>query len=70
MFLTLRTLLTLTRKIVEQVGFKVIRKRWIVERTFGWFNNLKRMSKYYEHNPKISEYFVYINMITIMLKRY
>jgi len=27
------------------------------------------MSKDYEHNPKTSEHIVYINMITIMLKR-
>ncbi|WP_395477761.1 transposase [Rickettsia endosymbiont of Pantilius tunicatus] len=34
-FLTVRALLTISRKIVDQVGFKVIPKRWIVERTFG-----------------------------------
>ena len=68
-FLTLGTLLAIARKIVDQVGFKVIPKRWIVERTFGWFNNFRRMSKDYEHNHKTSEHILYINMITIMLKR-
>jgi putative transposase len=68
-FLTLRALLAIARKIVDQVGFKVIPKRWIVERTFGWFNNFRRMSKDYEHNPKTSEHIVYINMIAVMLKR-
>ena len=67
-FLTLKTLLAITHKIVD-VGYKVIHKRWIVERTFGWFNNFRRMSKDYEHNHKTSEHIVYINMITIMLKR-
>jgi len=68
-FLTLKTLLAITHKIVDQVVFKVIPKRWIVERTFAWFNNFRSMSKDYEHNPKTSEHIVYINMITIMLKR-
>ena len=68
-FLTLGTLLAIARKIVDQVGFKVIPKRWIVERTFAWFNHYRRLSKDYEHNPKTSEHIVYINMITIMLKR-
>ena len=42
-FLTLGTLLAIARKIVDQVGFKVIPKRWIVERTFAWFNNFRRI---------------------------
>ncbi|WP_395477750.1 transposase [Rickettsia endosymbiont of Pantilius tunicatus] len=68
-FLTVRALLTISRKIVDQVGFKVIPKRWIVERTFGWLNNFRRMSKDYEHNYKTSEHIIYINMITLMLKK-
>ena len=35
--------------------FKVLPKRWIVERTFGWFNWYRRLSKDYEHNPATSE---------------
>jgi len=66
-FITLGVLLAISRKIVDQLGFKVLPKRWIVERTFGWFNNFRRMSKDYEHNSKTSEHIVYINMITIML---
>ncbi|NDA89918.1 MAG: hypothetical protein EBY20_03300 [Alphaproteobacteria bacterium] len=68
MLLTLKTLLTIAQKIVD-IDFKVIPKRWIVERTFGWFNNFRRMSKDYEHSHKTSKHIVYINMITIMLKR-
>ena len=67
--LTLGVLLSIARKIVDQIGFKVIPKRWIVERTFGWLNNFRRMSKDYEHNPKTSENIIYINMISIMLKK-
>lgn len=68
-FLTVRALLTISRKIIDQVGFKVIPKRWIVERTFGWLNNFRRMSKDYEHNYTTSEHIIYINMITLMLKK-
>lgn len=68
-FLNLAALLSISRKIIDQVGFKVIPKRWVVERTFAWFNNFRRMSKDYEHNSKTSEHIVYINMITIMLRR-
>ena len=36
-------------------GFHVLPKRWIVERTFGWFGNYRRLSKDYEYDPETSE---------------
>lgn len=50
-------------------GFKVLPKRWIVERTFGWFNRYRRLSKDYEFDPKTSEAMIYIAMIHIMVRR-
>jgi putative transposase len=41
----------------------VQKKRWIVERTFGWLGRYRRLSKDYEHNPRSSEAWVYIAMI-------
>jgi putative transposase len=46
-----------------QTTFEVRKWRWIVERTFGWFNRYRRLSKDYEHNPKSSETWIYIAMI-------
>ena len=50
-------------------GFKVIPKRWIVERTFGWLNHYRRLSKDYEPDCKTSETMVYVAMIHIMVRR-
>ncbi|WP_375315880.1 transposase [Wolbachia endosymbiont (group A) of Colletes cunicularius] len=36
-------LLTITKKIVD-TGFQVIPKRWIVERTFAWLSNFRRIN--------------------------
>jgi len=47
----------------------VLAKRWIVERTFGWFGRYRRLSKDYEEQPQSSEAMVYITMIQVMLKR-
>jgi putative transposase len=44
-------------------GYVHLPKRWIVERTFGWFGRYRRLSKDYEHNPASSEAWVYIAMI-------
>jgi len=49
--------------------FQVIPKRWIVERTFGWWNNYRRLAKDYEHSPKTSETIIKLTMIGIMTKR-
>lgn len=50
-------------------GFKVLPKRWIVERTLAWINLCRRNSKDYERNPTTSETMVQISMIHLMLKR-
>ncbi len=57
------------RKLVGQVGFVVQPKRWIVERTFGWFNRYRRLSKDYEQDPRMSEGMVYLAAIRLMLRR-
>jgi putative transposase len=48
--------------------FKAVPKRWIVERTFGWFNWYRRLSKDYEHNLKTSEAMLHFTSCTLMLR--
>jgi len=40
-----------------------------VERTFGWLNQYRRLSKDYEVLPKSSETMIYIAMSRLMLRR-
>lgn len=56
-------------KPADQVGFKVLRQRWIVERTLAWLTRNRRLGKDYEHLPETSEAFIYVAMIRLMLKR-
>lgn len=56
-------------KRTELHVFKVLPKRWIVERTFGWFNNYRRLSKDYEYASDTSENMIYIAMTQLMLNR-
>jgi putative transposase len=52
-----------------QRGFVVLPKRWIVERTFGWLNKWRRLSKDYEVLPQTSEALIQVAMITLMVRR-
>lgn len=49
-------------------GFKILPRRWAVERTFGWFNLCRRLSKDYEVLPETSEAMIQIVMIRLMLR--
>ena len=44
-------------------------KRWIVERTFAWLDQNRRMSKDYERLPESSEAFIYVAMSRLMARR-
>ena len=50
-------------------GFVLIKKRWIVERTFAWLARYRRHSKDYERNPETSEAFIYVGMTRLMVRR-
>jgi len=50
--------------------FEILPKRWVVERTFGWQNHSRRLSKDYEISAKSEENIVIISHLHTLLKRY
>ncbi len=61
-------MLAIVRK-VKAKGFEVLPHRWIVERTFGWFGNFRRLDKDYEVNPVHSQATLYWAMTQVMVRR-
>jgi transposase len=57
------------RKLLPEPGFKVLPRRWVVERTFSWIDQNRRMSKDYERLPESSEAFIYLAMTRLMVRR-
>ena len=53
----------------EKKGFKVLPRRWVVERTFAWILNARRLSMDYEKNRKNSQSMVYLAMLPLMIRR-
>src|SRR5215212_6576572 len=50
-------------------AFTVLPRRWVVERTFAWLSQNRRMSKDYERLAESSEAFVYVAMTRLMASR-
>lgn len=53
----------------EHRKFEVLPKRWIVERTFSWFESYRRLSKDFEYHTNTQETMIQLAMIKIMLNR-
>jgi transposase len=47
-------------------GFKVLPRRWVVERTLAWINRYRRLSKDYEYCCEISEAMLFAAMTRTM----
>ena len=53
-----------------QKGFIPVKKRWVNERTFGWYNFFRRLSKDYEKTPQSAESWVLWANCAIILNRF
>jgi putative transposase len=57
------------QKLLPPKGFLVLPRRWVVERTFSWIDQNRRMSKDYERLCASGEAFVYAAMTRLMVRR-
>ena len=61
--------LKVVRRRPDSHSFKVLPRRWVVERTLAWLGRCRRLSKDYEELPETSETWIHVAMIHLMLKR-
>ena len=47
----------------------MLARRWVVERTFSWLDQNRRMSKDYERLCATGEAFIYVAMTRLMVRR-
>jgi len=60
------------QRLMPQRGFQVLPRRWVVERTFAWLSQNRRMSQDYERYERLcatGEAFVYAAMSRLMVRR-
>jgi putative transposase len=57
------------QELLPRRGFELLPRRWVVERTFSWLSQNRRMSKDYERLCATSEAFIYVAMTRLMVRR-
>jgi putative transposase len=57
------------QRLMPPRGFVVLPRRWVVERTFAWLDQNRRMSKDYERLCATGEAFIYAAMTRLMVRR-
>jgi transposase len=60
---------TIVKRTDDLTGFRVIPRRWVVERTLAWISKHRRCVRDYETRPDHAEAMVYIAMIMTMSRR-
>ncbi|TPG49316.1 IS5 family transposase [Roseomonas nepalensis] len=53
----------------DQQGFRVLPRRWVVERTFGWMIRWRRLVRDYERRLDVSEAMIHVAMGALLLRR-
>jgi transposase len=66
---TLNLTVQIIRKLAGQIGFQVLPRRWVAERTFAWINRCRRTIRDYERLPAHHAAMVQWSMIIIMTRR-
>jgi transposase len=57
------------RRADDQIGFKLLHRRWVVERTLAWISKYRRCVRDYERRLDTSEAMVHLAMIMTMSRR-
>lgn len=61
--------LVVVKRTDGQVGFKVLPKRWIVERTLGWLSRFKRFARDYERLPEALAHLQLVAFVMLLMPK-
>jgi transposase len=62
--------LEIVRRMPWMKGFVIIRRRWVVERTFAWIMKCRRLARDYEQLPSVVETLITIAAAATLLRRW
>ena len=64
-----RWAIEIVERPITAIGFEVLPKRWIVERTFAWISRNRRLARDFERYARTVAAFIRLAMIRLMLRR-
>jgi putative transposase len=59
----------IVKRLADQVGFKVLPRRWVVERSLAWINRNRRLAKDFEGTIASAEAFLYAASVMLLTRR-
>ncbi len=59
----------IVKRVADTVGFEVLPRRWVVERTFAWLNRNRRLAKDLEASIASAKGWVYLASIQLLIRR-
>ena len=62
-------MIEVVRRTDTDPGFKVIHRRWVVERSIGWLTRYRRLVRDYEARLDVSEAMIYAAMGSLLVRR-
>ena len=62
--------LELVKRRTDQIGFAVIRRRWVGERTFAWIIKTRRVGRDDEHLTAVAETLLTIAATATLIRRW
>ena len=62
-------MLEIVRRSDREPGFKVLPRRWVVERTFGWMTRWRRLVRDYEARLDVSKAMIHVAMGSLLPRR-
>ena len=55
--------------MADTVGFEVLPRRWVVERTLAWLNRNRRLAKDFEASIASAQAWVYVASVQLLIRR-
>lgn len=58
----------IVRRLTDEPGFKVLPRRWVVERTFGWMTRFRRLVRDFEKRIDVSKAMICVAIGSLLLR--
>ena len=59
----------IVRRMADTIGFEVLPRRWVVERTLAWLNRNRRLAKDFEATIASAKAWLYLASVQLLIRR-